>query len=84
MSSPGDLRQPPQNTVQAAGQVASDIVGGLKAQPVLLTLVVLNMIAIGFAAWFLGKLADIGKQNMHALIEACFDGKHPSVPRRDE
>jgi hypothetical protein len=65
-------RQVSPNVVQASGQVASDVVIALKAQPALLVIVVLNMIAIGMAAWFLGRLADSQQQHMRDLMRACF------------
>ena len=65
-------RQVSPNAVQATGQVASDVVIALKAQPALLVIVVLNMIAIGMAAWFLGRLADSQQQHMRDLVRACF------------
>lgn len=39
------------SAVQATGQVASDVVAGLKGQPMLLGIVVLNIIGIGIAGW---------------------------------
>ena len=60
------------NAVAATGQVASDVVIALKAQPAMLVIVVLNLIAIGIAAWFLGRLADSQQQHMRDLMRACF------------
>jgi hypothetical protein len=76
----------PQSTVQAAGQAATDIIGGLKASPALLAIILLNMIGVAAAIWFLNKLIDRARSNielvvsqMHkdnesnkALVDQCF------------
>jgi hypothetical protein len=67
------------NVVEASGQVASDVVAGLRQQPTLLAVVVLNVIAIGFACWFLGKLADATTARtaqMMQLIQDCMKERH--------
>jgi uncharacterized protein HemX len=67
-------RQPPQSAVQATGQVASDVVAGLKGQPMLLAIVILNALAIGVAVWFLRGLQEGQSQrtdHMLLLIEKC-------------
>jgi uncharacterized protein HemX len=59
-------------------QVAQDVVQGLKAQPLLLAIVVLNVIGIAAALYFLNLLAtnnvqhmsDLMKQN-EAIIRLC-------------
>jgi len=48
----------PQSTVQAAGRVADDVISGLKPQPLLLGIVVLNVIGICAALYFLNLLAN--------------------------
>lgn len=72
-------RSPPQSTVQAAGQAATDVINGLKQQPTLLAVVVLNVIALGFACWFLGKLADATTARtaqMMQMIQDCIRERH--------
>lgn len=41
-----EQRELPQNVVQATGQVATDVVGGLKSQPMILALVVLFVVGL--------------------------------------
>lgn len=67
-------RPPPQSTVEAAGRIAVDMVNGLKTQPVLLALVLLNIVGIGAAAWFLHGLAGAQAERSKAvldLLKAC-------------
>lgn len=67
----------PQSTVQAAGQAATDVIGGLKQQPMLLAMVVLNAMAIGVAIWFLRGLQEANTQRfekMLTMIEKCMSG----------
>lgn len=61
--------RPPQSTVQAAGQAASEIIGGLKQSPTLLAIVVLNVIGIAAALWFLNKIIDRARSNTVVLVE---------------
>lgn len=62
----------PQSTVQAAGRVAEDVVSGLKAQPMLLGLIVLNVIGIGATLWFLHELIEISNVRYTQLMKYCF------------
>jgi hypothetical protein len=55
---PPDRRPPPASTMQVAGQAASDVIGGLKQQPLMLAIVVLNLIGIGAAVWFVNNLEE--------------------------
>jgi len=67
----------PQSAVQATGQVASEVVSGLKQQPAMLAIVVLNVVVIVAAVWFLRELATSAKENMQRLltiVERCTDG----------
>lgn len=43
---------------ESAEKVASNVVGGLVGTPTLLVMVVLNVIMIVAAAWFLAKMED--------------------------
>ena len=65
--------QQPQNLVQASGAVATEVVAGLKTQPMLLAIVVLNLIAIGAAAWFMSRIIELHGANMQTLMKECFD-----------
>ena len=58
----------PQSTVQVAGQVAHDVVGGLQSQPLLLGIVVLNVIGIAAALYFLNLLATNNAKHLDAIM----------------
>lgn len=60
------MNEPPRIT-----QVASDVVGGLRQQPMLLTLVVLNVVGLGTAAWFLRALIDLSDRRMEMILKSC-------------
>jgi hypothetical protein len=61
----------PQSSVQAAGQVAEDVVAGLQQQPWLLGIVILNVIGISAALWFLHEIMAQSHENMRDLMRAC-------------
>jgi len=63
-----DDRPQPQSTVQAASQVAGDVVAGLKTQPLLLGIVVLNVIGICAALYFLNLLAANNQTHMSQIL----------------
>lgn len=65
--------EPPRNVVEATGQVATSIVTGLVATPALLTIVVLNVVAIGVACWFLAKLADATASRTNVMMQLISD-----------
>jgi hypothetical protein len=67
------MTEPPQSTVQAAEKVATGVVTGLVGTPALLAVVVLNVIAICVAAWFLAKLADVASTRTEALLKMIHD-----------
>jgi hypothetical protein len=74
-------RPPPQSAIQATGQVASDVIGGLRNQPALLAVVVLNVIAIGMAVWFLRDLTESAREFRTQLIDIiskCLINKAPT------
>ena len=62
--------------LQAGGQVATDIVGGLKSQPILLVIVLLNVIMVAGAAYFLVHVADYIHAERMALLERCLPHLH--------
>jgi hypothetical protein len=71
----------PRNVVDASAQVASSVVSGLVGTPALLTVVVLNVVAMGIACWFLAKLADataVRTERMMQLIADCMKERHSS------
>lgn len=68
------MSEHPQNVVQATGAVASDVVLGLKNNPALLSVVVLNVLAILAAVWFLRGLVEDARENrarLLAIVEKC-------------
>lgn len=73
---------PPQSTVQAAGQAASDVIRGLEKSPILLALILLNILGIGAGVWVLKDLAQISNtrfSEMAQLTKECFE--HLSKPK---
>jgi hypothetical protein len=71
--------EPPRTVVEAGGKVASDVVTGLIGTPALLTIVVLNIVAMGIACWFLAKLADATQARtalMMQMIADCMKERH--------
>lgn len=74
-------RQMPQSAVQATGQVASDVVSGLKSQPMFLALVVLNILAIGAGTWYLNSQSERNSVIVKQLLEKCLDGHNNSQGR---
>jgi hypothetical protein len=73
--------EPPRNVVEATGQVASSVVTGLVGTPALLAIVVLNVVAMGVACWFLAKLADATAartDRMMQMIADCMKERHSS------
>jgi len=64
-----DDRPQPQTTVQAVGRVAEDVVTGFKGQPLLLAIVVLNVIGIVAALYFLNLLAQNNSMHLRQLME---------------
>jgi hypothetical protein len=68
---PDEHRPMPQSSVQAAGQVAEQVVSGLQQQPLMLAIVVLNIIGIASALWFLHELMNVTSVRTEKLIQAC-------------
>src|SRR5215510_14161529 len=65
--------------VETGGQVASEVVGGLKAQPMLLAIVVLNVIGIGIAGYiglrFLDSIRETAMATRGLLQEIMHDNR---------
>lgn len=66
-----EARPLPQSTVQAAGQAASEVISGLKQQPIVLALVVLVIVGVAVQTWFLSSLVAHSTARFTA-IEAQF------------
>jgi hypothetical protein len=58
-------------------KVAQDVVSGLKGQPVILGLLVLNSIGIGAAVWFLKALATAQGGRLDLILKSCLPGVRP-------
>lgn len=65
--------------IQEVTKVASSVADGLKAQPALLAVVVLNCLAIGVGIWFMSKVVDASQRNMQTILTACLDN-HSKPP----
>jgi hypothetical protein len=52
-------------------KIASEMLSGLKASPVLLALILLNMMMIGASLWFLKALAAAQASRFDVLMKAC-------------
>lgn len=60
----------PMSTVQAAGQAVGDVTSGLKRTPVALAVIVLNLLGIAAAVYFLNVLIKGQQLHMTEVIEA--------------
>jgi hypothetical protein len=75
------MTEPPHTVAETTGKVASDVVSGLVGTPALLAVVVLNVVAMGIAAWFLVKLADATTARtaqLMQMISDCMKERHQS------
>lgn len=62
-------RPMPMSTVQAAGQAVGDVTSGLKRTPIALAVIVLNLLGIGSAVYFLNVLIRGQSAHMTEVIE---------------
>jgi len=74
MSDPAAYQQPrrelPQTTLQFAGHAAEHVVGGLSGRsPYMLGIVILNMLGIAAAIYFLNILITGQQQHLKSLLE---------------
>lgn len=63
---------PPQTVVAATGQVASDIVGGLKSQPAMLALMVLNGMFLVLLWFAIQQSSQIRHSEMISVLDRCY------------
>jgi hypothetical protein len=73
----------PDEQPRRIGHMAGDVIDGLKQQPILLALVVLNMIGIGAGVWFLKDLTKMSGDRfaeMARLTQQCFELLAKSAP----
>jgi hypothetical protein len=73
--------EPPRGVAETTGKVASEVVSGLVGTPALLAVVVLNVVAMAVACWFLAKLADATASRtaqMMQMISDCMRERHSS------
>jgi hypothetical protein len=57
--------------VEHLTRAASEMLSGLKASPVLLALIMLNMMMVGGALWFLKNLATAQSARFDILLKMC-------------
>jgi len=62
------------NLVQTGGQVASDVVTGLKTEPMVLGLIVLVSIGVIANYWFINNLLEKGHERTMYLFQHCVVG----------
>lgn len=62
---------------ESVAKVASEVVVGLRTQPVILGLLVLNSIGIGAACWFLSRLATAQGARLDLILRSCLPGVRP-------
>jgi hypothetical protein len=67
MSPPGGCT----DVVEHLTRAASEMVSGLKGAPVLLALILLNMMMVGGALWFLRALSVAQAARFDVLMKAC-------------
>lgn len=70
--------EPPRSSnslLQAGGAVAEGIVGGLKSQPVMLLVLVLNIGFLTLVHFGVQATGERHHQEMSQLITSCFGGK---------
>jgi hypothetical protein len=61
-------RQLPQNTMQAAAEISSEVVGGLGKSPIMFGVIILNLVGIMAAVYFLNLLIHGQQQHLANLL----------------
>ena len=70
MSDPPVQHRPlPQTTMQLAGHATTEVVQGIGRTPLMLGVIVLNLIGVGAAVFFLNLLISGQQQHLKALLE---------------
>ena len=64
-------------TTEQLTKVAGQVVTGLQGQPVILGLLVLNVLGIGGAVWFLSALSKAQSARIDMILRACLPGVRP-------
>lgn len=65
---PSTVVLPPQTALQLGGQSLSQVTAALGAQPLMLTVVLLNMVFVSIGGYFLLRLESYRAANLTALI----------------
>jgi len=65
---------PPNNAVQAVSRGFDSVITNLRDNPALLVLVILNVIGIGAAVWFLRILIEHSHNNFIRVLALCGGG----------
>ena len=58
-------------------QVASDIVGALKTEPLLLMLLVLNLLGVAIVYFFVRSILATQDERFSLIVKYCLEGKMP-------
>ena len=70
---PSQQQQQPQTVVQATGALANEIIGGLKAQPIMLGVLVLNAMFL-FLLWYMVDNSGLRRhEEIKLLLDRCFE-----------
>ena len=64
--------QQPQTVVQATGALANEIIGGLKAQPIMLGVLVLNAMFLGIMWYMVDGWSLRRHDEVKLLLDRCF------------
>lgn len=62
---------------EVSGKVATEVVKGLAAQPMLLALLALNGVGIGAAVWYLSGISKRNAELFVVMLKACIPGASP-------
>jgi hypothetical protein len=76
------MAEQPQNIVQASGAVATSIVDGLKSQPSLLLILILNLGVFALVAWGAYYNNERRFKREVMLIERCLPQQTKGEPQR--
>jgi hypothetical protein len=75
MADPGNGNRP-LTPVQAVSQIASNVTDSLKAQPVLLSLLLLNALFIAVIYFSVVQTRSHLHENMRMILDRCYPEKH--------
>ena len=74
-----DPRQPPRPPLQPPkGRAVAGVVDSLKANPVLLVIVLLNITMVVGGAYFLTSISEAIQEERMSILDRCLPGKRPT------